>query len=85
MERFLSWVITVCIRRGGRCQLSADLREDAAYWRCREIVVAEDKTPNVSGEWKRHQAYAKMLSEFPDISARKLSYIIERTISWGWI
>lgn len=53
---------------------------------CIPITVSEyvmflcekfERTPEVSGEWKRHQVYAALIKEFPDISKRILALAIE--------
>lgn len=43
------------------------------------MVLCEkyEQTPDVSGEWKRHQVYATLIKIFPDISKRLLALAIE--------
>ena len=42
-----------------------------------EIIMALEKVPDVSGEWKRHQCFAKLIKKYPDIRKRDLALAIE--------
>lgn len=47
--------------------------------RARELTEEFDSSPN-SGEWKRHQVYARLIKEFPAVSRRKLGWLIEAVL-----
>lgn len=46
-----------------------------------EWVLQYENVPNVSGEWKRHQVYAKAIKEYPDMKKRDLALSIEICIA----
>ena len=54
--------------------------EDPALWRVRELVSAQESAGGPSGEYKRHQVYARLLKEFPERRKRDLAYLIELVI-----
>jgi len=44
--------------------------------RAKILVTSIDKAEQ-SGEWKRHQVYARLIKEFPQISRKDLGLAIE--------
>ena len=56
------------------------LPEDPALWRVRALVKEQETMDGPSGEYKRHQVYAKLLKEFPERRRRDLAYLIEVAI-----
>ncbi len=43
------------------------------------LAEAADKAPQ-SGEWKRHQVYAKMLKQFPHVPKQDVAWAVERAV-----
>ena len=48
-----------------------------AYMDRAKILVTSIDKAEQSGEWKRHQVYARLIKEFPQISRKDLGLAIE--------
>lgn len=72
--RLCLWLATKC---GWRPPVPfADL--DAYVVRGRVLCDQQEQTrPGTSGEYKRHQVYARLLTEFPGVAKRDLALAIE--------
>lgn len=55
--------------------------DSPALARARALVAAADALKDASGEYKRHQVYARLLKEFPRESKRAISRAIEEALS----
>ncbi len=44
------------------------------------LVRQAEALQDVSGEWKRHQVYAQLMKEYPEVSKRDISLVIEQTL-----
>ena len=53
---------------------------DALGARAWELVREQDTVPDRSGESKRHQVYARLIKEFPDVPKRVLARAIEDAV-----
>lgn len=49
------------------------------FKRALELILSIDKL-STSGEHKRHQVYAQLIKEFPDVPKNKLGLVIEQVI-----
>lgn len=55
--------------------------DDAVLTRARLLTLEQDmRWPDRSGEAKRHQVYAALVKEYPDLSRRRLSRAIEEAL-----
>ena len=65
--RFLVWLL-------GKLESPKDL---PPYLERAAVLVAAIDRVEQGGEWKRHQVYARLIKEFPQISRKDLGLAIE--------
>lgn len=75
---FLKWLIYLL----ADTSLDQRVANTSVDLRARELVTEADTVADVSGEWKRHQVYAKLLKEFPGNRKRDLGLAIENALQW---
>ena len=74
--RFLCWIIRK-LRESEYAIALLSVNKDDLYKRAYELVLRYDGIPDVSGEYKRHVAYAQLIKEFPDRDKRDIALAIE--------